>query len=251
MFEGNDDGAIFQNKVRNNEVNPKYILPKKGLFSSLVPLIEKQLKRLRIETNLNTNTSLNEICSETSQESAMTIWCASSFGVLKHIDKKLADACITDCRHMQLVLLSMGTNNYFEWCNKYDYQPTELLFMDETIPTLNRVSFPQQPKLSNKFKGSKVYLLAENFSRSRDIERKTVEKIRACLERLFAYSINIEGSLYGRPMYNFSEELYYTAKERVENFAVQNKLHIPEIYFGPINMAKCAMISESFLRRTR
>ena len=95
LFEGNDEGAIFQNKVRNNEINPKYILPKKGLFSSLVPLIENQLKRMRIKTNLNINASFNEVCSETRQESAMTIWCASSFGVLKHIDKKLANACIT------------------------------------------------------------------------------------------------------------------------------------------------------------
>ena len=36
------------------------------------------------------------------------------------------------------------------------------------------------------------------------------------------------------------------AKRIVDNYAKENRLIIPEIYFSPINMAKCAIISSKF-----
>ena len=53
------------------------------------------------------------------------------------------------------------------------------------------------------------------------------------------------GSTYGRPMISLKQEKL-NIKRIVDKYAKENRLVIPEIYFSPINMAKCAIISKSF-----
>ena len=47
-------------------------------------------------------------------------------------------------------------------------------------------------------------------------------------------------------MFSLKREKLNIATHIIDEYAKQNKINIPQIYFSPINMAKCAKISGSF-----
>ena len=246
-FKGDDEGSIFQNKVRGRQLKSSYIIPESDNFSKLRPIIFSSLERKSVTFGLGKKISFKQAAEIASNKRNIAIWCASSYGLLRSINCSMATKSIASRRHMNLFLFSMDVKAFETWTKNFSCLPSEILYLETSAPELNRISFPQP--LHQKVLGSvlRVYLLAECFTREETPSNNTGTSIKLCLERQFSTAIKFEGQAYGRPMSTFSSHVYPEAVSAVKAFASEVGMVIPEIYFGPINMAKCGIIANDFV----
>ena len=245
-FRADDEGADFQYKVRKKAVRPSYLFPKKLTFESLRPPILSYLESKKINFSLGSPLALNNLEDLISSAEDRVIWCASSFGLLKMLDSALADKCILGTRHMHIALYSVPGKAVFSLKERFNCLPSEILYLDSEAPGLNRISFLDYQLASSDAVPASALLIAEYFSTNRILDDKTIANIKSCIEKNLSVNIKTVGCTYGRPMYSLDSSMLAKATSLIEGYASKNNLSIPYIYYGPINMAKCAIVAKDF-----
>ena len=122
--------------------------------------------------------------------------------------------------------------------------PTEILILDQEATELNRVSFPRLFESTKVIELSQELILAECLTKEKAISPDLISRSQSCIESLLGCSTEFVGETYSRPLYSLSNTLLPRASQVVRKFSQDTGLLIPRIYFGPINMAKCGIISE-------
>jgi hypothetical protein len=247
MFYDEDEGGKFQNMVRKKCINSTYLLPKDLIFESLRAPIVQCLKSQFIDFSLGHALSRQDL-EDLSWSSANTIiWCASSFGLLKALDASLASRCISGTRHMHIALYSIPAKSIYLMKERLGYLPTEVLYLDSEVPELNRLSFLDYYSAIHDLNQSSFIVIAEYFTDDKAPPDGAGDKIKACLERQFSSPVHLVGQVYGRPMHMLDNLSLHKATNIVRGYASDKGIHIPSIYYSPINMAKCAMIAKDFI----
>ncbi len=245
-FQTEDEGASFQDKVRRKRVSPTYLIPRDLIFENLKAPIIQRLKSQHIGFTLGHALSRQDLEDISSSSSNKVIWCASSFGLLKALDGSLARKCISATRHMHIALYSVSAKAIRSLKERLKYLPTEVLYLDSEAPELNRLSFLDYPSAMSDKLSSSAIVMVEYFTGDRTPSEYVSGRIQACLEKQFSSPIVLEGQTYGRPMYILDRFLIHKASDLVENYASEKGIHIPLVYYGPINMAKCATVARAF-----
>ena len=245
QFSTKDEGAKFQRDVRSGLIKTRYLKPIGNLFSDISLTVEKQLNTMEIKVEKEVQIGLNEIKNMQDNGSNTIIWTASSYSLLKMLEPKLAEECIGGIRHMHLYLFEISEQEIKKIEESIGCTPTEVLCLNKKIKEVNRLSFTVVSK-DNEPNVKKIAILAEIFSKKRDIDESVPERLIDVLNGQFNIYAKYIGSTYGRPMISLKQNKLEIAKRIVDKYAKENRLIIPEIYFSPINMAKCAKISSEF-----
>lgn len=245
-FPNNDEGDNFRNSVRNNKIKSSYIVPAKGTFSGLKSTIKRSAERRGIEFMLGSRLSREEVERRTKGENTKIIWCASSIGLIHMIDKSLAKRCISSTRHLHLAICSITRFQVEKLREELGYIPTEILCLNSKVPELNRISFADYAMTANSKSRGEIIMMAEYITDKETIEEKETEKIRACIEKYLTGDIRLVTNIYGRKIYSLEDEEVDKATNLIKQFAEDRDIQIPEIYYGPINMAKCGIIARDF-----
>ena len=143
--------------------------------------------------------------------------------------------------------LSIQASNLESVRNVCGNLPSEILCLDTIAPELNRISFLNYTDANSSDSSQRCILMAEYFTKFENINDDVCGRILACLRKLFASDLSIEGHSYARPTYSLNTELLTEATSLIKNYSADNRIDIPEIYYGPINMAKCGKIAQSYL----
>ena len=147
---------------------------------------------------------------------------------------------------MHLALYSVPGEAISELKEKFGTLPSEILVLDPEVSELNRLSFLDYKSASSEPAPSYVYLLAEYFTTKKIPNDDTFNRIQVFLERQFSARVQSVGQTYGRPMHMLDELELGKATSLIENYASEKGIQLPYIYYGPINMAKCAIVANDF-----
>ena len=110
-FDDNDEGGVFQNQVRGGTLKPKYLLPRTNIFEDLKTTAQSYVLNSGakiIDSGPITGDNIRLFCENPGD---MTIWCASSFGLLQYLNPSLAKSCISSIRHLHLLLFSLSRSS--------------------------------------------------------------------------------------------------------------------------------------------
>lgn len=246
-FSGDDEGALFQNRVRAGLVKPKYLVPRAHIFEDLKPYILETLRSMNVKIKYLQKLSCQSIMDRFANSGNQAIWCASSYSLLESLNPDLAKKCITGCRHMNLFLYTISITSFKYWRQKFSTLPSEILYLEPLVPELNRVSFPQLLGSYKSDDATHVSIMAECLSKQREPAPDLRLRLQSCFENQFEAKVYFQGCTYGRPMFSLSSSLLSMATVEIQSFANDVGLIVPEIYYGPINMAKSAIVAKNLL----
>jgi hypothetical protein len=245
-FPPGDEGNDFQNKVRSNQVKSSYLMPNSFVFEDLKCPIHRSLQMNGVNFIFNKELNLAVLKELSVSSDNNPIWCASSFSLLQALNPDLAKRCISSKRHMHLITFSINTSLLHKLRNISGNLPSEILCLDAIAPELNRLSFLDYSASNSLDCDQHCILLAECFTKTVDVNDDLFKRLSSCLSRFFAADLNVDGYSYARPTFSLSPQPLVEATHLIRNFSSDYSISIPEIYFGPVNMAKCAKIAQSF-----
>ena len=243
-FSSGDEGNDFRNEIRLNQKKSSYLMPHSFVFEDLKHSIQRSLQMNNVNFIFNKQVDL-AVLDELSSSGNELIWCASSFSLLQLLNSDLARRCISSKRHMHLIALSITARKLRKLRNSHGNLPSEILCLDTIAPELNRLSFVNYSAANYSDSDEQCILLAECFTKSTQINDDLYKRLVSCLRRFFASDLSIEGYSYARPTYSLNTQLLTEATSLIQSYSAQYSINIPEIYYGPINMAKCGIIAQS------
>ena len=246
-FSPGDEGNNFQNDVRSNQKKSSYLMPKSFVFEDLKRTIHGSLQMNNINFIFNKELNLASLEELSASSDNKLIWCASSFSLLQALDSDLARRCISSKRHMHLITLLIDPSALHKFRNQSGDLPSEILCLDTITPELNRLSFLNYSIANSLDCSQPCVLLAECFTKSFDINDTLLERLLLSLGKFFDCDLSISGCCYARPTFSLNAHLLQEATNLIKNYSADSSMIIPEIYYGPINMAKCAKIAELFV----
>jgi len=245
-FSPGDEGHDFQNKVRSGQEKSLYLMPNSFLFEDLKSPIHRSLQAIGVKFIFNKDLNLALLKELSESSNIKPIWCASSFSLLQALNPDLASRCISSKRHLHLITLSLNKSDLHKLRDTSGNLPSEILCLDSIAPELNRVSFLDYSAANSLECGHQCILLAECFTKSADVDDDLFRRISSCLRRFLAADLIFEGHSYARPTFLLNPQLLVEATNLIKRFSSDYSINIPEIYYGPINMAKCGKIAQSF-----
>lgn len=244
-FSPGDEGNDFQNKVRSNQEKSSYLMPNSFLFEDLKGPIDGALQAIGVNFKFNKQLNLDVLQELSAKSNNRPIWCASSYSLLQALNPDLARRCISSKRHMHLITISINISDLRKLRDSSGNLPSEILCLDTIAPELNRLSFLDYSASNSLDCGQQCILLAECFTRSAVVDDNFFKKLSSCLRKFFAADLIVEGYSYARPTFSLNPRLLAEATNLIQNYSSENSINIPEIYYGPINMAKCGIIAQS------
>ena len=88
---------------------------------------------------------------------------------------------ITSSRNLFVAIYSIESSSFNEWRKKYDSYPSEILCLNEKIPSLSRISFPNSFNNKDPYKR---YILLELYLDTNILNADLIEKCRNYLSPL-------------------------------------------------------------------
>ena len=245
-FVGDDEGALFQEKVRKRKILPSYLKPKNYIFESLILPVENALKNINIEINkdFDVNKSfINKFVSH-NKSNDINIWAASSFELLRIFKPDIVNNFLSNKRYMHLFLFMANKNKYKNWLKNFPRIPSEILSLSKDVSGIGRISFPQYGLNNLNLIDEQKLIMVEYYTKLEKVENLEIDSIRKYLNSIFRFDVKIYGNSLGRVVYlNNSNQLLQAEsilKESLNNAC----LNVPYKYWGPINMAKCGISAD-------
>ncbi len=234
-----DEGTKFRSKVSEGYIKPYYLQPSTGLFSDLSLVIEKRLCEKNIEIIKGRSFEPNSYieANDVKSENPLNIWASSSANLFNTFDKESAINLIASSRQICIALYTINQEKLNSWANKFDYLPTEILCLEDSIPTMNRISFPKQ--YNNISKNS--YIFIEYFTRGNSITQDEIDSTKLYLSKIFNGVIEYKDCKTTRKAFSLKQKEIRSSKRKIELLSKKLGITNPYIYWGPINMAKCGI----------
>lgn len=243
IIDSEDEGDLFRNDIKLNKYNAQSIVTNSGLFEDIQEPFKKLLEELKVELKFNSQVIIDSK-SKRLDESKFnikkfykTFFCSSPIFVLKQINFELYKKLLTNEKSFYNILIKI--------C---EYKPaeyySEILVLDEKDISISRLSFP------NNLKSYKdTYIQIEVFEKDHYediIEKRIPENIRRILKINKKYKIELIGIINSRKSYFPSKEYIKSATEEIDNWKIKNDYDLEFLLpFGPINMAKSAVIAKN------
>lgn len=250
VYQSNDEGDKFRNKVRSNKVRSFYAFPKKYIFSSLKPIIKKKLleKKIVIRTQTKVIFYKNNFYIESAEKqnlisNKIIFICTSPLFILKN-SKVLTTNLTSNKRFFVNLVLEL-------FCFDIDYF-SEILCLNEHFPELSRISFLKKSKKSTLLH-LEVFLDNERLCNKNFFE----ERIKNFLNNI-KYQKNINNKKFKIIGFKISRTVYFPSHSTLKkvNDYISKKIQksksnkiLGEFSVLPMNMSKSWIYSENCLKQ--
>jgi len=239
-----DEGDIFRNKVRNENLKASYGHPTRDLFDVLQAKMKKMLKLMNVNIHFSTEVSftgmdMNYIRSDDSHsipysKDSIVFYCLSSAIMLKGIDPGLFNKLLDNKR-----LLVNGIYKYRPKVNQKIKFFSEILVADDLCSPLSRISFPTEAITLN---GKKLiqceYFIksGEDLNNLKDSSPNHINRILSLKgdDKVELLDLQISRAVFF-PKLEIQTNAIKIISEWVKSQAINFKMRNN---FGPINMAK-------------
>jgi hypothetical protein len=246
-FDLNDEGFIFQQKVRKGIIKPYYLQPKSSHFGDLINLVENSLKNKNIEIKTNHSIELNnDLKVVKKKEDTEIIWSSSSVNLLKINQSNLYRKLTETKRYLYLILFKVSAKSFNNWLSNFRQKPSEILCMIENSIGISRISFPNQDH-EKGIETDDQLILVEYISNDNNINSLEIKNVNDVLNKLFNFYNNMEllGYKLIRPIFFNAPEYCLEISKEIRKLLLKSDLRVPFIYLWPVNMAKCGYAAES------
>ncbi len=250
IYDDDDEGIIFQNKVRNQSIKPQYVFPPSGLFEDLQEHIGNFLEKKNININLDTNfyfDNNNNIKFSKSEgeeisylnSSDINVMCASSISLLKNLENDKFRLMVKEGRVLINILLE--TNKIPEHLDNI----TEVLCLNEEIKEISRISFPSFMSTKNNSSNIQVELFADEDFDLETLKKNCAKQVGKILNFSQKQQIKYLDSKVSRKVFFPDKELLSQCYKIINKFTlgINSTTFLNKPYFGPINMSKAWMWS--------
>ena len=215
----------------NEEIQSHYLIPKNGIFSTVVNDIEELLKKRNIKLEKNISIDLNNI---KKSDKEIYIWASSSIGIMKHYKPEALKNLKLNKRYLGLCLFRLNKEKLDLWKRSFKYQPSEVITINIELPGVSRISFSDH--LNNKEFG---FLLIEINSKNKNfVNADEIERIEDWLSEIFFSKVEFVDSSLLCELYNPPLNSYEIIEKELNKIRKNISLEIPFSYWWPINTSR-------------